>query len=114
MKPWMRPYVFAFGLIAGCLLLFSLISSSLYALSLIDAFTYHLLNTVLPYLAFALSGLIFGLLIEKKALLQALFMVTVLTLCALLLQENTGWLHLCAHSALWLLCALLTRLFVKR
>lgn len=114
MKPWMRPYLFSIGLLLGGLLLFSLISSALYAWNWIDANAYRLLNTLFGYLSLGCSGICFGAMIEKKALLQALFMGILVTLFALVLQEGSGWIHLFAHSALWFGMAVLIRSLRRR
>ena len=101
MKPWMRPYLFSIGLLLGGLLLFSLISSALYAWNWIDANAYRLLNTLFGYLSFGCSGICFGAMIEKKALLQALFMGILFTPVSYThLDVYKRQLHVSAKAAL--------------
>lgn len=114
MKPWIRPYICSLLIWIGTLLLFSIISSSLYTFNVISNNTYHLLNTIFPYISFACGGISFGIFVTKKVLLQALVMTFLLTLIAITLQENTAWLSLCLHSTLFLACTLFFPCVFKR
>ncbi len=74
MKQALKPYGLSLLFLIGFLLLFSFLSAVLYHFSLISAAAFHIINDAAAYVGMLISGALFGFLIRKKALPQALLM----------------------------------------
>ena len=88
----------------GFLLLFSFLSAVLYHFSLISAAAFHIINDAAAYVGMLISGALFGFLIRKKALPQALLMSVILMICRCLSPEGSAGYpdpcHLSRHAVL--------------
>ncbi|MEE0107803.1 MAG: hypothetical protein UEK58_02630 [Merdibacter sp.] len=107
MKRQLRPYLYSIIILFCLLFLFSVIFSALYAGSVINKNVYDILLLICGYLPFLCGGLCFGFFIEKKALFQARFVSLLLAGASFLIGENIRWIHLCAHSLLWLAASMI-------
>ena len=87
MKQALKPYGLSLLFLIGFLLLFSFLSAVLYYFSLISAAAFHIINDAAAYVGMLISGALFGFLIRKKALPQALLMSVILMICSLFLKE---------------------------
>lgn len=111
MKQALRPYGLSLLFLLGFLLLFSFLSTVLYHFSLFSANVFHIFNDVAAYAGMLISGGLFGFLIKKSALPQALLMSVFLMLCSLFLKEaQDSLIHVVCHGALFLVCALIAHM----
>ena len=108
MKQALKPYGLSLLFLIGFLLLFSFLSAVLYHFSLISAAAFHIINDAVGML---ISGALFGFLIRKKALPQALLMSVILMICSLFLKEaQDPLIHVVCHGALFFVCALISHM----
>ena len=111
MKQALKPYGLSLLFLIGFLLLFSFLSAVLYYFSLISAAAFHIINDVAAYVGMLISGALFGFLIRKKALPQALLMSVILMICSLFLKEAQDTLiHVICHGTLFFVCALISHM----
>lgn len=111
MKQALKPYGLSLLFLIGFLLLFSFLSAVLYYFSLISAAAFHIINDAAAYVGMLISGALFGFLIRKKALPQALLMSVILMICSLFLKEaQDPLIHVVCHGALFFVCALISHM----
>lgn len=72
----------------ACILIVSLVLSTLYFFHLIDTPLFHILNWLLGILSYGIGGVYLGFVIQKKALLHAFINAFIFTIIMLLIHPS--------------------------
>lgn len=90
MKDKLLTIVRSLAVLLALTIVFSLIFSALYYFHVISQSLFHILNWIFGAIAFTLAGMLLGQGINKKALLHAFFITTILAIIGcLMISEYT-------------------------
>lgn len=108
MKDKIQCYIRSIAVLLALTMLFSLVFACLYYFNVIQTKTFHILNWIGGAAAFASGGAVLGMYIEKKALLNALIIIVILAIPALLLGDHTlmGYIEVFSKLAAYMILCL--------
>lgn len=114
MKNKLSCYMYSFAALLISSLLFSLLFSTLYYFAIISTAFFQQLCTIGGFLCFAISGAVFALYIEKKALLHAFVMVLFLAFPTLFITVGKPLNYLIVFAKLLTYIVVCMLIYTKR